>query len=370
MALAPDGHRPRLLDEKISEMLEITGSVCIEGPRHCGKTWTALSHANSAMMLDDPAGGFSNRALSEMDLEKAFVGEPPHLIDEWQRMPSIWDGARMATGPTIDNGRMILTSSAAPKKKDAMHSCAGKMPTVRMRTMSLYESGHSDGRTSIRSLFDGTFQQSLSFEGASLEDIASMVGAGGWPGQITADSDDKRGLPGAILGSVISDAAAADEKRRVPKKISEVVRSMAWNECTLASDAKVMADIEERGGMSIDCRTFSEYTDVLDRLFVTADQPAFDPRYGTKVRVGKKPKRHLADPSLALAALGMMSEDLLDDLDLFERLFESMCERDLGVYAAADGGSCSTTMTIRATMRMQSSRCPTASGERSRSGSA
>ncbi len=338
MTLTPDGYRPRLLDATIAKRLEISGAVCIEGPKHCGKTWTALNHANSAMMLDDPAGNHRNRALCGMELERAFVGDPPHLVDEWQRVPSIWDGTRMAVDSTPGNGRIILTSSFAPKKKGVMHSGAGRISTIRMRTMSLYESGHSDGRASLGSLFSETFQQSLSFDGITLEHLASLIVRGGWPGQAKEEGIGGCELPDTILDSIMSDAVGADGKRRVRRKLDAVVRSMAWNESTIASDTKVMDDVIDLTEESIDCRTFSEYRDVLDRTFMTSDQPAFDPHYGTRVRIGKKPKRHLADPSLAAAALGMTPDMLIDDLDLFERLFESMCERDLDVYAAASGG--------------------------------
>lgn len=338
MTLTPVGYRPRFLDATIAKRLEISGAVCIEGPKHCGKTWTALNHANSAMMLDDPAGDHRNRALCSMELERAFIGNAPHLIDEWQCVPSIWDGTRMAVDSTTENGRIVLTSSIAPKKKGVMHSGAGRISTVRMRTMSLYESGDSDGRASLGSLFSGTFQQSLSFDSITLERLASLIVRGGWPEQAEKDGIGGCEPPNAILDSIVSDAVGADGRRRVKKKLNAVVRSMAWNESTIASDTKIMDDVNELTDESIDCRTFSEYRNVLDRAFMTSDQPAFDPRYGVKVRVGKKPKRHLADPSLATAALGVTTNELLDDLDLLERLFESMCERDLDVYASASGG--------------------------------
>ncbi len=338
MTLTPDGYRPRFLDATIAKRLKISGAVCIEGPKHCGKTWTALNHANSAMMLDDPAGNHRNRTLCDMELERAFIGDSPHLIDEWQCVPSIWDGTRKAVDSTTENGRILLTSSSAPKKKGVMHSGAGRISAIRMRTMSLYESGHSDGRVSLGSLFSGTFQQSLSFDSITLERLASLIVRGGWPEQSKEDGIRGCQPPNAILDSIMSDAAGADGKRRVRRKLDAVVSSMAWNESTIASDTKIMDDVNELTDESIDCRTFSEYRDVLDRAFMISDQPAFNPCYGVKVRVGKKPKRHLADPSLAAAALGMTPDKLIDDLDLFDRLFESLCERDLDVYASASGG--------------------------------
>lgn len=338
MTLTPVEYAPRLVDPQIEERLRIAGAVCIEGPKHCGKTWASLNHANSAMMIGDPSGNFRNRRIVEMEVDRAFVGDSPHLIDEWQEIPSIWDATRSMVDSSTENGRFILTGSSTPKAKGVMHSGAGRISTIRMRTMSLFESGDSDGRASIGSLFSDTFQQSLSTEEVPLEHLISLTVRGGWPRQALSKDEHAYKLTYDYLDAVIRDAVRADGKIRVRKKIEMVLRSMARNESTLASDTKIMADMAEFDESHIDERTFSEYRDVLDRMFMTADQPAFDPNYRSDVRVGKNPKRHLADPALAAAALDMTPEKLLDDLNLFGFLFESMCERDLDVYARSLGG--------------------------------
>ena len=207
-----------------------------------------------------------------------------------------------------------------------------------MRTMSLFESGDSDGRVSLGSLFSGEFQQSLSTDEISLEKLISLTVRGGWPRQALLKDENAYKLTYDYLDAIVKDAVKADGKSRIQKKVEMVIRSMARNEGTLASDSKMMADMEEFEGSRIDERTFSEYRDVLDRMFMTANQPAFDPNYRSNVRVGKNPKKHLTDPALAAAALDMTPEKLLDDLDLFGFLFESMCERDLDVYARSLGG--------------------------------
>ena len=338
MTLTPVGYTPRLIDPLIEERLRIAGAVCIEGPKHCGKTWTSLNHANSAMMIGDASGNFRNRRIVEMEVDRAFVGNAPHLIDEWQEIPSIWDATRSMVDSSTENGRFILTGSSTPKTKGVMHSGAGRISTVKMRTMSLFESGDSDGRASIGSLFSGTFQQSLSTEEIPLEHLISLTIRGGWPRQALSKDELAYKLTYDYLDAVVKDAVKADGKTRVRKKMEMVIRSMARNEGTLASYTKMMADMEEFDGSRIDERTFSEYRDVLDRMFMTADQPAFDPNYRSDVRVGKNPKRHLADPAIAAAALDMTPEKLLDDLNLFGFLFESMCERDLDVYVRSLGG--------------------------------
>ena len=338
MTLTPNGYIPRLLDPIIEQRLRISGAVCIEGPKHCGKTWASLSHANSAMMIGDPQKNFQNRKIVELELDRAFVGEAPHLIDEWQEIPSLWDATRYFVDSSTSNGRIILTGSSTPKKKGVMHSGAGRITTVQMRTMSLFESGDSDGRVSLNSLFTGTFQQSLSTADVPLEHLIYLTARGGWPKQALMKDEDAYMLTYDYLDSVIKDATVADGKDRIRKKVEMMFRSLARNECTLASHAKIMADMEEYEGSTIDERTFSDYRDVLNRMFMTADQPAFDPNYRSKVRVGKNPKRHLTDPSLAAAALEMTPEKLIDDLELFGLLFESMCARDLDIYAKSLGG--------------------------------
>ena len=338
MTLTPDGYIPRLIDPLIEEKLRISGAVCIEGPKHCGKTWASLNHANSAMMIGDSAGNFRNRRIVGMEVDRAFVGDTPHLIDEWQEIPGIWDATRSMVDSSTENGRFILTGSSTPKTKGVMHSGAGRISTIRMRTMSLFESGDSDGRVSIGSLFSGGFQQSLSTDEITLEHLISLTVRGGWPRQALLKDESAYKLTYDYLDAIVKDAVKADGKNRIQKKVEMVIRSMARNEGTLASDSKIMADMEEFEGSRIDERTFSEYRDVLDRMFMTANQPAFDPNYRSNVRVGKNPKRHLTDPALAAAALDMTPEKLLDDLDLFGFLFESMCERDLDVYARSLGG--------------------------------
>ena len=162
MTLTPDGYIPRLIDPLIEERLRIAGAVCIEGPKHCGKTWASLNHANSAMMIGDSSGNFRNRRIVGMEVDRAFVGDTPHLIDEWQEIPSIWDATRSMVDSSTENGRFILTGSSTPKTKGVMHSGAGRISTIMMRTMSLFESGDSDGRVSLGSLFSGEFQRSSS----------------------------------------------------------------------------------------------------------------------------------------------------------------------------------------------------------------
>lgn len=156
MTLTPAGYRPRIVDAKISTMLASSGAVCVQGPKWCGKTWAAKNAAASFFDVGDPFGNFQNRRIAEADVYAAFQGEEPHLIDEWQEVPAIWDATRHLVDETSRKGRFILTGSSTPRVKGMMHSGAGRITDIRMRTMSLFESGDSEGKVSLRALFDGT----------------------------------------------------------------------------------------------------------------------------------------------------------------------------------------------------------------------
>lgn len=339
MTLVPEGYRTRLIEGKIQKSLKSAGAVSIEGPKGCGKTWCARSLSNSEYSLVDPNNNFINLRVAKEDPLTALEGEAPHLIDEWQDVPKIWDAVRFTVDKDGGKGRFILCGSSTTDKTKKVHSGAARIIDVKMQTMSLYESGDSSGNVSLKGLFEGDFRTSR--DGSpGLEKLAWLVVRGGWPGLLDADETSA----GLMLSDYISklceeDAQKVDGKNRDIAKLKRFFRSLARNESTMAAKKKLSSDItqyEDDAGLDND--TVNDYLDVLDKLHMIEDQPAFSPNYRSPVRVGKNPKRHLADPSLAAAALRLDRKALMNDLNTFGFLFEALCERDLRIYADTFGG--------------------------------
>ena len=336
--LTQTGYLNRLIDAKIARMLNVFGGVCVEGPKWCGKTWSALNAAESVFYVGDPAGNFQNRRLAEIDVSMALAGSRPHLIDEWQEVPGIWDAVRFEVDRTGEKGAFLLSGSSTPPQKGIMHTGTGRIKTVRMHPMSLAESGDSSSEVSLAALFEGRLDARATGS-VELSALARLIVRGGWPGNLTAPAEDIAIAPRAYIEQVAErDASRLDGRSRDPHKMMLLLRSLARNESTLASNATLRRDIREFDDDEISEGTLADYLTVLGRIFAVYAQPAFNPHMRSSVRVGKKPKRHLADPSLAAAALGATPERLIGDLETFGFLFEALCERDLGIYAQALDG--------------------------------
>lgn len=338
MTLTRPGYRPRLVDGRVELMMRTFGAVCIEGPKFSGKTWTALNHAESATMLGSPDGNFENLRLAEIDPSFALDGEEPHLVDEWQEVPAIWDAVRDRVDGGTGKGRFLLTGSSTPRTKGVRHSGNGRIGSVRMGTMSLFESGDSDGSVSLSSMFDGSFVN-VACRPPSLESLVGLAVRGGWPGVIGLGTAEAVEFNRSYVRSISDrDAARMDDRERDSRKFAMLIRSLARNESTVAGIATLVRDMRDEDDTTISQPTVSDYLDALGRLFLTVDQPAFDPNHRSSKRVGRSAKRHLADPALAIAALEMTPDMLIRDLSTFGFMFEALCERDLRVYAEADGG--------------------------------
>lgn len=332
MVLTPIGYRPRLVDERISHMLGLFGAVSIEGPKWCGKTWTAENHANSEIKLTDSAGPMSNRDYVSADVRRAFQGESPHLIDEWQDVPQIWDSVRNEVDKGQKKGRFLLTGSSVPKREGFSHSGAGRIGTVTMHTMSLYEMGDSDCRVSLKELFNKGIEMTECGD-VTLEHLIHLTARGGWPGLIGQNIDDTESVPKSYLDLAIEDAAKLDGKDRNKSKMRMLFRSLSRNESTLAGNSALMRDMKDSDDENIAIETFYDYINCLDRIHLIDDIPNFRPNVRSEVRVGKASKRHLTDVSLAIAALGLNRDMLTNDLKTFGFMFESLCEHDLGIYS-------------------------------------
>lgn len=332
-------YRPRVLDRQVEEYLSAFGAVCIEGPKWCGKTWTSSYHSQSAIYLGDPAGNFQNRQLAQLSPALVLEGEYPRLIDEWQEVPPLWDAVRYKVDQDSRKGQFILTGSATPNHKGILHSGAGRIGRIRMRPMSLWESGDSSGQVSLEQLCRGELTPSMTGE-VDLKALIALIIRGGWPGSLGLPPEQAALLPGAYLDAVIDDDVyRMDGVKRDTQKMRQLLRSLARNESTTATNKTLMRDIKAVDDEDIDGNTVAAYLDIFQRLFLTDNQPPFSTGIRSSVRVKQAEKRHFADPSLACALLKATPAGLLGDLETLGFLFEALCERDLRIYAQSFDGS-------------------------------
>jgi predicted AAA+ superfamily ATPase len=264
-------------------------------------------------------------------------GEAPRLIDEWQEVPPLWDAVRHKVDQTTEKGQFILTGSATPNHKGILHSGAGRIAKLRMYPMSLYESGDSTGKISLEALCNGEITQALTGE-VDLKKLISLIIRGGWPGSLELPTDEAALLPAAYLDAVIDDDIyRIDGVKRDTQKMRLLLRSLARNESTAATNKTLKNDVKAVDDEDIDIETVASYLDIFKRLFITDNQPPFSANIRTSVRVKQAEKRHFSDPSLACAMLRATPSSLLSDLKTLGFLFEALCERDLKIYAESIG---------------------------------
>ena len=326
-------YKPRIIDAKVEEYLSAFGAVCIEGPKWCGKTWTSAQHSKSEIYIGDPANNFQNRQLAELSPELVLTGEAPRLIDEWQEVPPLWDAVRYKVDQTAEKGQFILTGSATPNHKGVLHSGAGRIAKLRMRPMSLYESGDSNGQVSLEKLCHGEVTTAMTGE-VDLTKLIELIIRGGWPGSLGLPLKQAMLLPAEYLNAVIDDDVyRIDGIRRDTQKMRLLLRSLARNESTTVTNRTLMRDIKAVDDEDIDGETVSAYLDIFKRLFITDNQPPFAAGIRSSVRIKQAEKRHFSDPSLACALLRATPAGLIGDLETLGFLFEALCERDLRIYA-------------------------------------
>ena len=326
-------YRPRIIDKKIEEYLSVFGAVCIEGPKWCGKTWSSSYHSKSEIMIGDPDGNFQNRKLAEMSPSLVLEGETPRLIDEWQEVPALWDAVRHKVDQKNEKGQYILTGSATPNHKGIMHSGSGRIGRLRMRPMSLFESGASSGTVSLKDLCNGNLTPAMTGE-VDLRKITELIYRGGWPGNTDTPIDKAGLLPNEYLKAVIEDDVyRIDGVKRDVSKMNLLLKSLARNESTTVTNKTLKADVKAIDDEDIDTDTISVYLDIFKRLFLLDNQPPFASNIRSSVRLKQAEKRHFADPSLACALLKATPDRLINDLETLGFLFEALCERDLRIYA-------------------------------------
>lgn len=332
-----DEYKKRIIDQQVDEYLQSFGAVCIEGPKWCGKTWTGAYHANSEICIADPEGNFQNRQLAELSPSLVLAGEKPRLLDEWQEVPPLWDAVRFSVDQQIGKGQYILTGSSTPNHKGIMHSGAGRIARIRMRPMSLYEAGKSDGSVSLKDLCDGKLSPHLTGE-VNIMDLIDYIVRGGWPANQNIDLHRAAYLPKEYIEAILTDDIfRIDKVKRDSRKMELLMRSLARNESTTVTNKRLKDDIKEIDDQDIVVETVAAYLDILKRLFLVDNQMPFESRLRSSVRVKQAEKRHLADPSLACALLKATPEMLLADLNTLGFLFEALCERDLKIYANSFG---------------------------------
>lgn len=336
--LTPDGYKTRLIEKQFDEYMDVFGAVCIEGPKYCGKTWTARSRSESAAFIGDPTNNFQTRTMAQMSPSLVLDGVFPRLLDEWQEVPPLWDAVRFEVDRDNKKGKYILTGSATPNHKGIMHSGTGRIAKIRMQTMSLYETGDSSGKVSLQELFDDRLNPSATGE-VELKDLIHYAVRGGWPGNMDVPVSACGDIAKEYLKAVVDDDMfKVDGVKRDSRKVWALLHSLGRNESTIVSNSTIRKDISSIDDEQIDVDTIADYLSVFNRLFVIDDQPAYSTKLRSSRRMLKSAKRHFVDSSLAVAALGATEDMLYNDLNTFGFIFESLCEHDLKIYAECIGG--------------------------------
>lgn len=342
MTLEPKGYRPRIIDNQLSRYLNLFGAVEIRGPKWCGKTWTALSTCMDKVYIADSSNNYATKALAEMDPQSVLQGKHPLLVDEWQEVPGLWDAVRSAVDAHPEPGAFVLTGSSRPHmtKKRPMHTGTGRIVSIDMHPMTLSESGDSTKEVSLSSLFSHPDQSVAGRSRHSLDDIIDLAMRGGWPR--TADMSPENG---ALVAREYVNSITVGEDIEIggipysPDKLGVFLTSLARNTATLVSNETIRKDTALRGEDTLSRTAFTDYLDYLKRIYMMWEQPAFKPGLRSATRLRTSPKRHLADPSLAIACLKAGPQKLKRDLHTFGFVFETMVARDLLVYSQAFGGS-------------------------------
>jgi hypothetical protein len=332
-------YRDRIVDEKLRDKLDAKGAVVIEGPKWCGKTTTALQLAGSILRMDEPGNRDANIQMAEIDPSRLLDGETPRLIDEWQIAPKIWDAVRYEVDMRDEEGQFILTGSAVPvETKEITHSGTGRFTWLTMRTMSLYESGESTGEVSLENLFSQPEQISGRNE-LDIDKLAYLICRGGWPRAIRMKEKAALSQATDYYDAVVrSDINRADGITKNPERVKRLMKSFARNQGGQVSNTLFRDDILTNDTEGLNEDTIASYINALKKIYVVEDMPAWNPNLRSKTAIRSSDTRYYVDPSIAAAALGAGPKDLTNDLNTMGLLFETMCVRDLRVYAEALGG--------------------------------
>lgn len=330
----------RISDAILAEKLEGKGAVLVQGPKWCGKTTTAEQLAGSILYMAEPDKMEQNIKLGNYAPSSLLAGATPRLIDEWQLVPKLWDAVRFEVDHRDELGQFILTGSAVPVNSDQIfHTGTGRFVWLTMRTMSLFESGDSVGEISLGELFNRP-EHIVSINPLDINKLAYVTCRGGWP-QACTISKPKIALAQAFdyYDAIVSaDISRVDNVNKDPERVKRLMRSYARNQGTQTSIAKLKADMLANDTDTLDDNTVASYINALKKIFVVDDMLAWNPNLRSKAAVRSADTRYFSDPSIAVAALGLGPQDLINDLNTFGFLFEALCVHDLRVYADALDG--------------------------------
>ena len=331
----------RISDAILTEKLEGKGAVLVQGPKWCGKTTTAEQQAGSILYMAEPDRMEQNIKLGNYAPSSLLAGATPRLVDEWQLVPKLWDAVRFEVDHRDELGQFILTGSAVPANSDEIfHTGTGRFAWLTMRTMSLFESGDSVGEISLGELFNRP-EHIVSINPLDINKLAYVTCRGGWP-QACTISKPKIALSQAFdyYDAIVSaDISRVDNVNKDPERVKRLMRSYARNQGTQISIAKLKADMMANDTDTLDENTVASYINALKKIFVVEDMLAWNPNLRSKAAVRSADTRYFSDPSIAVAALGLGPQDLINDLNTFGFLFETLCVHDLRVYADALDGT-------------------------------
>ena len=336
-----DGYRRRIADKLLEEKLDAMGAVLIEGPKACGKTTTAEQQAKSILYMDDPEHMKQNLQLAETNIRRLLQGDTPRLIDEWQIAPQLWDAVRFEIDHRKDDGLFMLTGSAVPADDSKIHHTgAGRFAWLTMRPMSLWESGESSGDVSLGELFS----HSEKVDGANalnMEEVAFAICRGGWPKSLNKKTPKAALRQAAEYFETItrSDISRVDGVDRDEQRVKRLMRSYSRLQGAMAGIPTIVADMKTNEPEGMSDETVASYIKALKKIFVIEDMPAWNPNLRSKTAIRTSDTRYFVDPSIAIASLGLGPNDLLNDLETMGLFFETLCVRDLRIYADANDGN-------------------------------
>lgn len=333
-------YKLRIADNIIKRKLKGKGAVLVEGPKWCGKTTTAEQMANSVLYMANPKDIKQNMMLADINPSLLMEGQTPRLIDEWQIAPKLWDAVRFEVDHRDEEGQFILTGSAVPDDMSQVkHTGTGRFAWVLMRPMSLFESGESNGAIRISDLFKSP-EQIAATNSLDIQDIAYLVCRGGWPKASFMDEEVALEQAYDYYDAIVKqDLSRVDGVTRNAERVKALMKSYARNQGGQVSNAALKADMLANDSDTLDEDTVLSYVNALKKIFVVEDMPAWNPNLRSKTAIRTSDTRYYIDASIAVAALGLGPNDLIRDLEIFGLLFETMCIRDLRVFADALNGS-------------------------------
>ena len=335
-----ENYRPRLADKTLERKLKGKGAVLIQGPKWCGKTTTAEQRAKSILYISNPEDVKSNLVAVDINPSKLLEGDTPRLIDEWQIAPKLWDAVRFEVDHRKEMGQFILTGSAVPPDDDELfHTGTGRFAWIKMRPMSLFESGESTGEISLRALFEQPEQILAENKTDDIDKLAFLICRGGWPRAIDMESEIALDQAFDYFDAIVNtDISRVDNVMRNSERAKKLMKSYARHQGTQTPYTVLRDDILANDSRSLTEDTVYSYTNALRKIFVIEDMPAWNPDLHSKTAIRTSDTRYFTDPSIATASLGLGPNDLVKDLNTMGLFFETMCVRDLRVYAESLDG--------------------------------